>query len=106
MSYDISSRRVAAQSREMARYLDMQPRPAEVCACGKRKPAKCLVCKSCWFSAPAELRKSYFCASSKERRAAARLILEAARQRKTNTNMNPTTTTDNGTPRSALTPTP
>lgn len=86
MSYDQGMWRANAQSREMWTMIGEKRAGDETCACGKFKPAPCLVCKSCWFSVPAELRKSYFSRSIKERRAAVRTILDQARARNPESN--------------------
>jgi len=48
------------------------------CKCGNSKRATNVVCNSCWFSAAADLRKSFRFGTQPERRAAMRTLLEFA----------------------------
>lgn len=83
MSFDDRKNwRAERQSRELAEYDRItqreNPNDKGICACGKFKLHTCLVCKSCWFSVPEDLRKSYFCNSPRERRIARLTIIRLA----------------------------
>jgi hypothetical protein len=52
------------------------------CRCGRQKLPKHLVCHSCWHAAPDSLRKDLRFGNQPTRRAAMRLLLEAASARR------------------------
>lgn len=53
-----------------------------VCRCGKTKKATHLVCNSCWFSSPPDVRHQLKRGDLRARRAALRLLLDAAKGRR------------------------
>jgi len=65
-----------------ARFAQEQSAHDLKCRCGNAKLAKNVVCNACWFSASAELRKSFRFGSQPERRAATRTLLDFAIARK------------------------